>query len=535
MYQVLLVDDEPLILAGIKFMIDWAKNDCQIADTACNGQQALDKLRALHPDIVICDIAMPVMSGTDLLRYAAKESPATVFIMLTNHQDFQLAQHSLRYRAVDYLLKSDLDEATLEKSLAHAKAERDSRAKLARVDLVDHYLESNRLSLLENAFLSMVQAQPGVTNTAAAAVLNENGVLERYAVAYIPVSFENVPGYDGFSDEERARLFAWEKELCEKLAANLFPHFILFSPDASTQSEAMFLLSWQLPAGEWPTRLHTYADKLVAASATITQAKPFVLATRCFDGEEELEVCRRQVFALRDHFYLTGGECKMFYDELDPVEWGRLSLTGFTDRLNAEVRAKNAAACTLLMDRAINRVRTVPHQKSQAIWLCGEVYGVVSAHTGGDATHDRQAIERLATRDQVLRWLEKEKNELAGLLGQNNAGKSALVEKARQYVQDNVDKRIMLQDVADYVCISPGYLSALFKKQYNQNFVDYINEVKTRRACELIREGQYLIYEISYMLGFENAYYFTRVFKRHVGLTPTEYQKKIRRAAEEKE
>ena len=85
----------------------------------------------------------------------------------------------------------------------------------------------------------------------------------------------------------------------------------------------------------------------------------------------------------------------------------------------------------------------------------------------------------------------------------------------------------LLQDAADYVCISPGYLSALFKKQYNQNFVDYINEVKTNRACELIREGKYRIYEISYMLGFENAYYFTRVSKRHTGMTPTEYQKQL--------
>lgn len=77
-----------------------------------------------------------------------------------------------------------------------------------------------------------------------------------------------------------------------------------------------------------------------------------------------------------------------------------------------------------------------------------------------------------------------------------------------------------------YVCLSPGYLSALFKKQYNQNFVDYINEEKCRRACALIQQGQLRIYEISYRLGFENAYYFTRVFKRHVGMTPTEYQKK---------
>ena len=139
MYQVLLVDDEPLILSGIKFMLDWNKNNCQIAGTARNGQQAMEKIRTLHPDIVICDIAMPGMTGTELLQLAAKEFPHVVFIMLTNHPDFQLAQHSLRYRAVDYLLKSDLEPEALERSLAAAQAECRTRAKLNRVEMVDDY------------------------------------------------------------------------------------------------------------------------------------------------------------------------------------------------------------------------------------------------------------------------------------------------------------------------------------------------------------------------------------------------------------
>lgn len=218
----------------------------------------------------------------------------------------------------------------------------------------------------------------------------------------------------------------------------------------------------------------------------------------------------------------------MFYGAFGPTVWQPLNLNGLGDRLAAEIHAKNASGCELLLDRAIERVRTVPHRQSQALWLCGGIDNAALQLLLQKDAENRPSIEALMTRDQVLNWLIRVKTELTAQLGQNDpAGRNALLEKARQYVRDNVDKRILLQDAADYVCLSPGYLSALFKKQYDQSFVEFINEEKCRRACELIRQGQHRINEISYMLGFENAYYFTRVFKRYTGMTPTEYQKKL--------
>lgn len=524
MYQVLLVDDEPLILSGIKFMIDWQKNDCQIADTARNGQQALEKLRLLHPDIVICDIAMPGMTGTELLKQAAEEFPDIVFIMLTNHPDFQLAQRSLRYHAVDYLLKSDLDPAALETGLAHAKAECDTRAKLNRVQLVDDYLSSNRHQMLENAFISLVQSPPGTANAKAANVLEENGVLDHFAVAYLPLDFTDTD-WERSTPAERAKLFAWVQELCEGVAANSFSRHVLFSSNTPSQSQALFLLCWQLEdAAAWQARLRTFAEKAAAACRTIAKTGLAVLGTDCFAGPEDLEQCRYQVFVLRDYHYYAGSDA-MFYREYPPIAWEPLALRGVGDQLTADIRAKNAPACEQLMTLVIDRVRTIPHQQSRALWLCGSIYSAAAPLLNEES--NEFGIELLTTRAQVLAWLEKVRTALLARLGQSDpAGRTALLEKARQYVRDNVDKRIMLQDAADYVCLSPGYLSALFKKQYNQNFVDFINAEKCRRACELIQQGQHRIYEISYMLGFENAYYFSRVFKRHVGVTPTEYQKR---------
>lgn len=525
MYQVLLVDDEPLILSGIKFLIDWQKQGCQIADTARNGKQALEKIRKLQPDIVICDISMPMLSGTELLSLAAAESPATVFIMLTNHPDFDLARQSLRFAAVDYLLKSQLSPETLEKSLARAIAERDRRSLLAKAEMAGSYLAESERQLLDSAILRVVQAPAGARMEETAAVLASHHILDGWGMAYIPLRFSLVSDTGPAAAEDLERMFQWEQEVAGKLAQNLFAEVSLFCPDKQYQSLCM--LCWGITQTAWQEKLLAFSAKLGAASSTIVQADPRVLGTDFFSGQEQLAECRRQLFLLREYYYLTS-QGRVLFGDLQPPACQPLGLTGLAGRLTAELQAKNAAGVSSLLGRAIGRIQDIPHEKSQAVWLCCEVSAAVEQALGPDSPlsgRGPQEIERLATRGQVVRWLEQLLNELLMYLEQYSFGRSALIEKARQYVRENVEKRIMLQDVADYVCISPAYLSSLFKKLYNQNLVDYINQVKMERACQLIQEGRYRIYEISYRMGFENAYYFSRVFKRHVGMTPTEYRK----------
>ena len=95
---------------------------------------------------------------------------------------------------------------------------------------------------------------------------------------------------------------------------------------------------------------------------------------------------------------------------------------------------------------------------------------------------------------------------------------------AKRYVEDHILEWVLVQDVAAAVGITPNYLSSLFKRQLGQNFMDYVNATKIKYACALLRDGGHMVYEVSHILGYDNAYYFTKVFKRYMKLTPTEYQ-----------
>lgn len=103
-------------------------------------------------------------------------------------------------------------------------------------------------------------------------------------------------------------------------------------------------------------------------------------------------------------------------------------------------------------------------------------------------------------------------------------GKTDYVAAAKRYVDSHILERVLVQDVAAAIGITPNYLSSLFKRQLGQNFMDYVNATKVKYACTLLQDGKHMVYEVSHMLGYDNAYYFTKVFKRYMKMTPTEYQ-----------
>lgn len=533
MYSVLLVDDEPLILSGIKFLLDWQKNDCQIIDTARNGQTALEKIRTLQPSIVLCDINMPVMSGMDLLQTVSQELPQVVFIMLTNLQDFDLAQAALRHRAVDYVLKSQLEPEALERSLLNAKAECDNRRSLAAATQQAKQTRVSEAQMLEEAFL---QIDKSVAAADLPQALRAGDALRHYGAALLTLDYTSVPNDAQKTDGGLTELFAWEKDMAASLAQTHFTNFCLFEPDGGR--ECLVLLCWRITQDTWEEKLRSFHTKLCNASAKITRATPCLLVSDCFGGADQLALCRKQLFSLLDYYYNTG-KTPVFASVCPSLEYRPLGLTGIAGRLAEEIRSKSVTGCEAVLERAAEHVRTIVHEKSQSAWLCGELYTAAATTLQSIVTTDRlipyfenaaqahRQIARLRTRSDTVAWLSQLRGFVAATVEQFSQTRSDFVEKAKQYVEEHLESRIMLSDVADHVNISPSYLSSLYKKMHKQNFVDYINSRKMERACEMLRTGDYRIYEISYRLGFENAYYFTRVFKRFIGMKPTEYQRKM--------
>ncbi|WP_026529165.1 response regulator transcription factor [Butyrivibrio sp. VCD2006] len=103
--KVLLADDEQTIREGFKHLFDWEKHGCSIIGEASDGQEALEKIETLHPDIVIIDISMPVLTGLEVIAKIKKQGLKTAFVIVSGYDDFSYCQEALRLRVEAYLLK----------------------------------------------------------------------------------------------------------------------------------------------------------------------------------------------------------------------------------------------------------------------------------------------------------------------------------------------------------------------------------------------------------------------------------------------
>ena len=103
--RVLLVDDEIMIREGFKRLFDWEAHDCEVVGEAADGMEALAQIDALHPDIVIMDINIPIMSGLKVIQVSRIKHPKIAYVIVSGYDDFSYCQQALRLQITDYILK----------------------------------------------------------------------------------------------------------------------------------------------------------------------------------------------------------------------------------------------------------------------------------------------------------------------------------------------------------------------------------------------------------------------------------------------
>ncbi|MEK4118758.1 response regulator [Paenibacillus sp. FSL W8-0919] len=525
MYQVLLVDDEPLVHHHLRTISDWGIHGFELCGEAYEGETALRMIERNRPHIVILDVSMPGINGVELNRTIRERYPFAKTIMLSSYDDYDYVRECLKNGAVDYLLKHRLDAAQLMGVLKKAVQEMEKREAEHRLlpagpsdmrELIVQALRGKPESAIElenysrqnglyagavcfaaaamqiSSFLLLTESRSDVeTNRLmkqAVDLMQQSlgGDMSQRTAAYV----ENGRIAVVFAFQERSEQAAASE--AERLMSHLRHSLELFMNLKCTYAVGHICSSLSRLEASYRTaeRALDAAPALQPAglhservSLTIEEQKQLLLTVENLDGEGVKEVIASVFDGLRKQ----------------PIHSPSVQLI---------VRELLSAS-----EKAIRKWLPLADE--------GEENGVLPP---------RDDVGQIGSVDELEQWLLSYYAELLNRLKlQRAAGHhSRHVSQAILLILEKYHSYITLELAAGAIGLNPSYLSRIFKEETGMTFSEYLNRVRIDASRKLLESRRYSVKQVSVQVGFSTYNYFFKVFKERTGMTPQAYVQRVR-------
>ncbi|MGI5898540.1 MAG: response regulator transcription factor [Christensenellales bacterium] len=468
----MLVDDERWALIAIKKFIEMNDSCFKIVCQQTDSIKALSDIFTYQPDLVFTDIVMPMLSGLDLMRLAREKGASCRFVVVSGYDEFSYVRKALQEGAIDYLLKP-LDI-------------RNSSDILLRI--------TSKLASLKESDDQMLYAS--LQGLGADINLPEYMRDGSYSLYQSIVLFGDKP----------LQLSLDIRRQCRVLSLQIGPrrHLSLLYSDQD-MSELI---------------LQTQSDILTA------KEPPYIGISKC-DGEIEAipRLIRHSMHSATSCSFINPQKRICRYKRPNPE-----AVYLFCDRLLHDFSAKDHVAFNNSMQRAQEYFIKNDLRIDDAVVLHNYLVMAVAKMTPyNDA--NKADISQIIDSDDILD-LFSDFSELIGELtvrlfkeGPNAEYGSCSFDKMIRYINDNYTKELRLSDLSGMFFINYSYCCQLFSKELGTTFTKYLTQLRIQKACKLLLASSCSILKVSEKVGFNDYFYFTKVFKKVIGVTPSQYRK----------
>lgn len=493
MYKVLLADDEKMELAALSDIVSRAYGEKVQIYEANKGTSAVSTALEQQVDIIIMDVKMPGMNGLEAAKEILSKLPLCKIIIHTGYTYFSYAKECVRLGAVGLLVKPCMSEEIIAE-VDHAMQEVDK----ARQTQSSRHEETEKLRRLRSyAKREMVGA---IVYSA-----SDDAVIETY-LDMLELHFTRaVAGMIFYSDSNEAR----KNGVFEQIKSCL-----------SEESRALCCY-YERHARLYYLVLET--DPAFDISEAVRNAEAFC------EGEESFIASHSQtLFRLSDLFgafsslrvLKTRGESRE--PALSSMERFRME-----EQMSADLRERKYLEALRRLEVLMENIPdTARDMRQRFLGLM-----VLLQRSVFDQAELPDAYARYPRLEDCGRAYECRKvvldyaQEVIGILTeQQGGGEPDWIARTRSFIEENYQQNLSLDEVAHRVSFSPFYFSKLFKKAFGLSFIEYLTHLRIERAKSLLAQGM-SVREVSDIVGFTEPNYFTRVFKKETGLTPSNYQK----------
>ena len=543
MLKIFLAEDEVVVRETIKRMIPWEELGFELVGEAADGEMALPLLLRQQPDLLITDIKMPFMDGLTLARLAKKEIPGLKVVILSGYDDFNYAKQAIGIGVEDYLLKPITKNALIERlseirsRYEHEKTQKEYYEKFQR-EMQAYEKNSSRdfFEALVGGSMDMMEVYKRA----------EKLGLDIVAEAY------NVLIFTMYCDEDfsgqRDEYSSWEAESLELLEnffaghssamlfrSNIFSYGVLLKGQRETieentracVDEIRKILSrqdgrreWFLAVGQSVERLSQIQKSYHTASRAFSQRYLYDENILYYDEMETMEHPGGQA-ETEDNAYLQ----KVDVNALNPAILQKFLSNGLQEETENFVKDYFYAIGQEPMESLVFRNYVILNVRFSVISF---IKGL-GCDTNEMESADTEEVlaESGKNMESAIAYAKKMISQAIEIRDQNSGNKNrSILKTAVDFIDSHyMDEEISLNTVANVANVSSNHFSALFSQNMGQTFIEYLTSLRMNKAKELLRCTGMRSSEIAGEIGYKDAHYFSYLFKKTQGMTPSDYRK----------
>lgn len=498
MYKVMLVDDEKLIIEGLKNIIDWKELGLEVVETALNGKEAFDKFNENKIDIIITDINMSQVTGLELIKYIRDIDLNIKFVILTGYDEFNYAKEAIKYDVNNYILKP-INEEELKDTLINIVRELDKKNK-RDIEILDknrkllQYINGN----LDREFIYSIEK-----------ILNIDIYSKKYTVASIHITSE----YDG-------DLFSNIRDIIDNNTSNGYE--IL----NSNEGQAVLINSWDNNIEK--KDIINYYENIKNKIIKKLESYIFIAIGEVVDKITEIDVSYDIAKELKKYSLTEEKNSCIYLDLIKDKKEKRITFKEEIDILNKYIIERDIVEIERIVGEIIDNEELTPRNiydfSIKVIILIDEISNELKINRNYKSDNLSSTIVDLCnenTRESINTFIISEIKEIVDIMSSNDNKYSPVIQQIINIVEDKYYEELSLKTLSYKYNINSSYLGQIFSKEVGMSFSEYLNKIKNLKAKDLILNTNMKINDIAKMVGYIDSSYFYRKFKKYYGVSPS--------------
>lgn len=501
--KILIIDDEYIMRQGIKHMLDWERQGFQIVGEAANGKEGLELLASLHPHIVLCDIVMPQMDGVDFSKVVQKIYPEIQIIILSSYDNFNYVKGALQNGAVDYVLKPTLNPQELLGVL-----------KTTAMRIPGMILMKEEGVSLEKSLEDYLM---GNSEEFAGPEIVERFPYTFYRVFGMCIRQRNLKGQDISS-------ILYEKAMD-------YMKDCKYAYIAVLLREEMLCVVLNFRAGDRDDIVQ-FMDRLTG-QMTVFHSRIYGVLSHEFSTRSMIkEIYDGIILPEADKaFYYQGKNLRIIEEKKTAVQMPKFDFNWFSKYLDEK---RYREALDLLYGYACEGMKACMEEFRFKNQIKNMIFSLIDAM---DMSRNRKEemryryfkqIDSTVYVEEFSNVLDEIRKELNRELVEGTPEDDYRIRQILQYIAQNYTQDLDLAEIAKVFNFNYYYLSAYFNQHMEAGFSEYVNSIRIKQSCRLLREKDLSISQVSNEVGYSDPSYFCRVFKKVTGDTPSTWRRSHR-------